>query len=85
MHRSTWELFDKLEQDPKPHIQIELNSNMGVKEKLVKKLVERIKTLKEKNCIRSFKLYTSIDTWGAKASYTRRGLDLGLWERNPDY
>ena len=58
---------------------------MGVKEKLVKKLVERIKTLKEKNCIRSFKLYTSIDTWGAKASYTRRGLDLGLWERNLDY
>ena len=38
---------------------------MGVKEKLAKKLVERIKTLKEKNCIRS-SLYTSIDTWGAK-------------------
>ena len=58
---------------------------MGVKEKLVKKLVERIKTLKEKNCIRSSKLYTSIDTWGAKAFHTRRGLDLGLWERNLDY
>jgi len=85
MHKSTWRLFDELEQNPKPHIQIELNSNMGVKEKLVQKLVERIKLLKEKNCIRSFKLYTSIDTWGPRASYTRRGLDLGLWERNLDY
>lgn len=85
MHRSTWKLFDELEKNPKPHIQIELNSNMGVKDKLVKKLVERIKYLKENNCIRSFKLYTSIDTWGAKATYTRRGLDLSLWERNLDY
>ena len=61
MHKSTWRLFDELEANPKPHIQIEVNSNMGVKESLVHKLVERVKELKAKNCIRSFKLYTSID------------------------
>ena len=82
MHKSTWRLFDELEANPKPHIQIEVNSNMGVKESLVHKLVERVKELKAKNCIRSFKLYTSIDTWGPKAEYTRRGLDIELWEKN---
>jgi len=85
MHRSTWRLFDELENDPKPHIQLEINSNMGVKNVMVKRLVERINKLKEKNCIRSFKLYTSIDTWGPKAEYTRRGLDINLWESNLDY
>jgi len=85
MHKSLWELFDKLEADPKPNIQIEVNSNMGVKPKLVEKLTETVKKLKEKKCIRSFKLYTSIDTWGPRAEYARTGLDIKLWEQNLDH
>ena len=85
LHKSTWELFDRLDADPKPHIQIELNSNLGVKTKLVEKLVERVTKLKTENKIRSFKLYTSIDTWTERAEYTRTGLDINLWEKNLDY
>lgn len=85
MHKSTWELFDKLEADPKPHIQIEINSNMGVKPKLVEKLVERVNYLVSIRAIKNFKLYTSIDTWGKRAEYARHGLDIELWERNLDY
>jgi len=85
MHKSTWDLFDKLDNDPKPHIQIELNSNLGVKHSLVQRLTEKVKKLKEENKIRSFKLYTSIDTWTKRAEYTRTGLDIELWEKNLDY
>tara|TARA_B100001057_G_scaffold476075_1_gene543563 strand:+ start:567 stop:1943 length:1377 start_codon:yes stop_codon:yes gene_type:complete len=85
MHKSLWNLFDKLEADPKPNIQIEVNTNMGVKPKLVEKLTETVLRLKEKNCIKSFKLYTSIDNWGPKAEYIRTGLDLKVWEKNLDY
>ena len=85
MHKSLWDLFDKLDKDPKPHIQIEVNSNMGVKTALVHKLTETVKKLKAGNKIRSFKLYTSIDTWGPRAEYIRTGLDLKLWEENLDY
>ena len=85
MHKSTWRLFEELKQNPKPHLNIELNSNMGVKEKLIERLVTTLKELKSEGCINSFKLYTSIDTWGPRASYTRYGLDTGLWERNLDY
>ena len=49
MHKSLWDLFEKLEADPKPHIQIEVNSNMGVKPKLVEKLPSTVKRLKEKS------------------------------------
>lgn len=58
---------------------------MGVKPAMVYRLVERVKDLKQKGCIKSFKLYTSIDTWGKRAEYTRTGLDVELWERNLDY
>jgi len=85
MHKSTWRLFEELKENPKPHLNIELNSNMGIKEKLVKRLVDTLKELKKIKAINSFKLYTSIDTWGPRASYTRTGLDTGLWERNLDY
>lgn len=85
MHKSTWRLFEELEKNPKPHLNIELNSNMGVKTALVEKLTATVKMLKEKNCINSFKLYTSIDSWGPRAEYTRTGLDLRLWEKNLDY
>ncbi len=85
MHKSTWELFDRLENDPKPHIQIEINSNLGIKTALVKKLVEKVNYLLSVNAIKSFKLYTSIDTWTKRAEYARHGLDLELWEKNLDY
>ena len=85
MHKSLWDLFEKLDKDPKPQIQIEVNSNMGVKPKLVQKLTDTVKKLKSEGKIRSFKLYTSIDTWGPKAEYARTGLDIDLWEKNLDY
>lgn len=85
MHSTTWKLLDDLDKNPKPHIQIELNSNLGVKASLVRKFADKIKTLKAENKIRSFKLYTSIDTWGERAEYIRTGLDIKLWENNLDY
>lgn len=85
LHKSTWELLERLEIDPKPNLRIELNSNLGIKKDLVKKLTNNIKQLKDKNKIKYFKLYTSIDTWTDRAEYTRTGLDLMLWEDNLDY
>jgi organic radical activating enzyme len=85
MHKSTWELFERLDKDPKPNIQIEINSNLGVKPALVHRLTTTVKRLRDEGKIRSFKLYTSIDTWTSRAEYTRTGLDLALWEKNLDH
>jgi organic radical activating enzyme len=82
LHRSTWQLFDKLEEDPLPHLELNINSNLGAKHALVKKLTEKVTSLLKGNKIKSFKLFTSLDTWGPRAEYIRTGLDLVLWERN---
>lgn len=84
MHTSTWKLLDSLEKDPMPKLELNINSNLGVKSRLVDKMIETVKTLTASKSINRFKLYSSIDTWGVRAEYIRTGLDLNLWERNLD-
>jgi len=84
MHTSTWKLLDSLEKDPMPKLELNINSNLGVKSRLVDKMIESINSLTASKSINRFKLYTSIDTWGPRAEYIRTGLELMLWERNLD-
>jgi pyruvate-formate lyase-activating enzyme len=84
MHRSTWKLFESIKADPMPHLELNINSNLGVKSGLVDKMIDLVNGLTEAKSISRFKLYTSIDTWGNRAEYIRTGLNLKLWERNLD-
>ena len=84
MHTSTWKLLDSLREDPTPHLELNINSNIGVKPALVDKMIDHVNYLTDNNSIKRFKLYTSIDTWGPRAEYVRTGLDLSIWERNLD-
>lgn len=82
MHTSTWKLLKEIEQDPMPWLELNINSNLGTKTALVEKLSDSVKKLCDEGKIRSFKLFTSLDTWGPRAEYIRTGLDLELWEKN---
>lgn len=84
MHKSTWKLLESLKKDPLPELELNINSNMGVKTEWVQKLCDKINDLVTSKSIKRFKLYTSIDTWGERAEYIRTGLDIKLWERNLD-
>lgn len=83
-HRSTWKLFEILKSDPRPHLELNLNSNLGIKTALVEKLAENVNDLISNNKVKQFKLFTSMDTWGRRAEYLRTGLDIELWEKNLD-
>ena len=84
LQQSTWRLLDELDRDPAPNLEININSNLGIKSILIERMAERVKKLRQENKIKSFKVYSSIDTWGARAEYIRTGLDLTVWERNLD-
>jgi len=84
MHRSTWRLFDTLREEPKPHLELNLNSNLGVKSAMVEKLADNVKDMSDNHKIKTFKLFSSMDSWGARAEYIRTGLDTDLWEKNLD-
>lgn len=84
MHKSTWQIFDKLRDDPKPNLELNINSNLGVKTAFVERLAENVNDLLINNKIKQFKLFSSLDTWGDRAEYIRTGLDLSLLENNLD-
>ena len=85
IQKSTYKLFDLLEQDPKPNLELNVNSNLGGKPKQLEKFTDSVNSLLSQNKIRRFKLFTSIDTWGKRAEYIRDGLDIEVFERNLDY
>lgn len=84
MHASTWNLFERLDNDPRPNLELNLNSNLGVTSRFVEKLATNVNKLKDENKIKRFKLFSSMDTWGKRAEYIRTGLKLDLWEHNLD-
>ena len=84
LQQSTWRLLEDLEQNPLPNLELNINSNFGVKPILIDRLVEKVNSLLAKGAIKDFKIFTSIDTWGKPAEYIRTGLDLTVWERNLD-
>jgi organic radical activating enzyme len=82
MHRSTYMVLDELSKDPAPWLELNINSNLGTKTALVEKLSTNVRKLVDEGKIKTFKLFSSIDTWGSRAEYIRTGLDLELWEKN---
>ena len=82
MHTSTWKLLQQIDADPMPWLELNINSNLGTKTKLIERLSTSVKKLCDEDKLESFKLFTSLDTWGPRAEYTRTGLDLELWETN---
>lgn len=84
LQQSTWRLFDELDKNPQPNLEININSNLGVKPILIDRLCERVNKLLNERKIKRFKLFTSIDTWGPAVEYVRTGMDLAVWEQNLD-
>lgn len=82
MHKSTWNLFERLKKNPCPNLELNMNSNLGISPRLVNKLSNSINELLELKAIKKFKLYSSIDSFGERAEYMRTGLDVNLWESN---
>ena len=84
LQQSTWRMFDELEKTPCPNLELNINTNLGVKTVLIERFTEKVNSLVSKGCIKDFKIFTSMDTWGPQAEYIRTGLDLKLWEKNLD-
>jgi len=82
MNPGAMKFFDLLEREPAPHLEITLNSNLGVTFEKIDRLLERVRSLTEQKKIRKFSFFTSIDSWGEQAEYMRTGLKCDHWERN---
>lgn len=82
IQKSTYKMLDYLNEMPVPELELNINSNLGSRQEIVTQFCEKVQALSSQKKIRSFKLFTSIDTWGDRAEYIRTGLNLQVFENN---
>ena len=79
----TWKIINYIETNENPNrdLKFAINSNLGVPDKLIDKLIDKIKFLEDNNLVKEIILYTSCDAWGAQAEYIRHGLEFNkFWD-----
>ena len=75
------EMLDTLKKLKNPDLELNIVSNLMIKEDTYKNYIEQIKKLCKDRRIGRFDLSCSIDGWGAEAEYARTGLKLDTWEK----
>jgi organic radical activating enzyme len=76
MSKDTWGVLDYIINEPNPNRELNLaiNTNLGVPDKLIDKFIEKIKRIEDGNTVNEFVVFTSVDSWGEQAEYIRNGL-----------
>ena len=76
MSKDTWGVLDYIINEPNPNKELNLaiNTNLGVPDKLIDKFIDKIKRIEDGDKVKEFVVITSVDTWGEQAEYIRNGL-----------
>ncbi len=82
IQKSTYKMLDFLTEFPNENLELNINSNCGSRHEIISSFCEKIQKLVDDKKVKSFKLYSSVDTWGEQATYIRTGLDLKVFENN---
>lgn len=82
MNPGVLQFFDILEDEPAPQLKLSVNTNLGVVDRKIDRMYDRIQSLLDQNKIKEFTMFTSLEGWGEQAEYMRTGLKCDHWERN---
>tara|TARA_B100000579_G_scaffold208888_1_gene170617 strand:- start:1233 stop:2552 length:1320 start_codon:yes stop_codon:yes gene_type:complete len=85
LNHNTQKLLNDIQQNPAPDLQLEINSNLAISNKLLKDFVIQLKVLVQEKKIKSILIHTSCDTHGEQAEYIREGLIYNEWLDNCEY
>ena len=84
MSKDTWGVLDYIINEPNPNkkLRLAINSNLGIPDKLVDRLIEKIQAIEEKELVEEFIIFTSVDGYGSQAEYIRNGLNWEQFDKN---
>jgi len=80
MSKDTWRVLDYLKQNPQPDLELAINTNLAVEDKLIDKFILEINEIK--SSVKNIDIYTSLESTGAQAEYSRFGLRYDQWINN---
>jgi organic radical activating enzyme len=73
-----WDFIETMKKYPSKNLRLAVNSNLGVNEKSIQRLIDSTHELD----IKEFDLYTSCEAFGEQAEYIRDGLNYQQWRAN---
>ena len=78
LSKDTWKVLDNIieSETPNKNLKLSINSNLGVPDELVDKLIQKIDKIISEERVKELIIFTSCDGYGKQAEYTRFGLDF---------
>lgn len=80
LSKDVWKLFEYIQYNPNRNLELAINTNLCVDDKLIDKFIETINDLKE--YVGRIDVYTSLESVGEQAEYSRYGLNYAQWSNN---
>jgi organic radical activating enzyme len=82
LSKDTWRVLDYILEQDIPPMEIAINTNLCVEDVFIERLILKTKEIKNKG--HDVKIFTSLESVGKKAEYSRYGLDFDIWCKNLD-
>ena len=82
LSKDTFKVLDYINENPRKELELAINSNGCVPDKLFNQYIEKMKRITLDEKIGLTRLYTSVDTYGQQAEYIRDGLNFNQWYDN---
>ena len=72
LSKDTWKVLDYIIDEPNPNkdLNLSINSNLGLEDNLIDKLIEKLKKIEDEDRVNEFIIFTSVDTWGEQRVYS---------------
>jgi pyruvate-formate lyase-activating enzyme len=80
MSKDTWRVLEYIRNNPQPDLEIAVNTNLSVEDKLVDRFIAEVNLLKP--LVKKIDIYTSIESIEHRAEYSRYGLNYSRWLQN---
>jgi len=86
LHKDTWKVLDYINESESPNrnLKLSINSNLGVPDELIDKLIEKLDRIILDNRVHELIIYTSCDAYGKQSEFTRFGMEFEKLFQNID-
>jgi len=85
LSKHTMRVMDYLLENPQPNLEFSINSNGNPPKNLWVEFTEKVNKMMNNNCIKKFTLFTSAESSGYQAEYSRFGMDWDVFQENIIY
>lgn len=82
LDKNTYKLLESLVENPRPELELSINSNGCPPDKLWDKFISLVQQLEANNSVKKFTLYTSAESFDSKNDYVRYGMNFAKWQAN---